>query len=93
MRWKPSGSGGSIADKNNATDGDLLIAWGLARAAAGWGGDRYELWKRGSDDCAGGFHWFAARSASTPMLTTRLKRSAGANERLMKLALRNSHGD
>ena len=40
-RWKPSGSGGSVADKNNATDGDLLIAWGLARAAAGWGNSEH----------------------------------------------------
>ena len=26
-----------VADPNNATDGDLYIAWGLARAAAMWG--------------------------------------------------------
>jgi len=25
---------------------------GSAQAAAGWGGDRYELWRRGSGDCA-----------------------------------------
>ena len=25
---------------------------GNARAAEGWGGDRYELWQRGGDDCA-----------------------------------------
>jgi endo-1,4-beta-D-glucanase Y len=35
-RWKPVGTGGVVEDKNNATDGDLLIAWGLARAAAAW---------------------------------------------------------
>jgi endoglucanase len=40
-QWKPSGSGGSVADKNNATDGDILIAWGLARAAAAWGNSEY----------------------------------------------------
>lgn len=40
-RWKPAGSGGSVVDKNNATDGDLLIAWGLARAAAAWGNSEY----------------------------------------------------
>jgi endoglucanase len=37
-RWAPAGTSGAgvVADKNNATDGDLLIAWGLARAAAAW---------------------------------------------------------
>src|SRR6185437_1370259 len=25
-----------VSDRNNATDGDLLIAWGLARGAARW---------------------------------------------------------
>jgi endoglucanase len=35
-RWKPAGAGGFVDDKNNATDGDLLIAWGLARAATAW---------------------------------------------------------
>ena len=35
-RWKPVATGGVVEDKNNATDGDLLIAWGLARAAAAW---------------------------------------------------------
>jgi endoglucanase len=37
-RWKPSGKGeeGAVDDKNNASDGDLLIAWGLARAAQVW---------------------------------------------------------
>jgi hypothetical protein len=29
--------------------GELI---GNARAAEGWGGDRYELWQRGADDCA-----------------------------------------
>jgi endoglucanase len=37
-RWAPAGSDGSgvVEDKNNATDGDLLIAWGLARAGEAW---------------------------------------------------------
>jgi endoglucanase len=34
-RWDPSNKN-PIADKNNATDGDLLIAWALARAARRW---------------------------------------------------------
>ncbi len=36
-RWKPAEGGGFVEDRNNATDGDLLIAWGLARATATWG--------------------------------------------------------
>jgi endo-1,4-beta-D-glucanase Y len=35
--WKSEPAGGEVSDKNNATDGDLLIAWGLARAASAWG--------------------------------------------------------
>jgi endoglucanase len=35
--WKSEPVGGHVSDKNNATDGDLLIAWGLARAASDWG--------------------------------------------------------
>lgn len=37
-RWKPAsdGQGGGVDDPNNATDGDLLIAWALHRAAAKW---------------------------------------------------------
>lgn len=34
-RWDPQAKN-PIADANNATDGDLLIAWALARAAARW---------------------------------------------------------
>ncbi|MBV9997602.1 MAG: endoglucanase [Verrucomicrobia bacterium] len=34
-RWKP-GFFGAQVDQNNATDGDLLIAWGLCRAASTW---------------------------------------------------------
>ena len=32
-RWE---SGKGVTDKNNATDGDLLVAWALARAAEKW---------------------------------------------------------
>lgn len=41
-RWKPASSGtagdknGAVDDKNNATDGDLLIAFGLANAGKDW---------------------------------------------------------
>lgn len=35
--WKPSPQGGGgVADQNNATDGDLLVAWALLRAADTW---------------------------------------------------------
>ena len=34
-RWKPGLFGPQI-DQNNATDGDLLIAWALSRAASSW---------------------------------------------------------
>lgn len=37
-RWTPQAG---IADRNNATDGDLLVAWALARAAAQWSSDDY----------------------------------------------------
>ncbi|WP_420139615.1 glycosyl hydrolase family 8 [Sphingomonas sp.] len=31
-----------VADRNNATDGDILIAWALTRAGARWGDRRYK---------------------------------------------------
>ncbi|MBV9552990.1 MAG: endoglucanase [Alphaproteobacteria bacterium] len=34
-RWNPN-AGEPVADKNNATDGDMLIAWALTRAARYW---------------------------------------------------------
>ena len=36
--WKPDekGKGGAIADPNNASDGDLLIAWALYRGSVKW---------------------------------------------------------
>src|SRR5262249_48667720 len=39
-RWDPSGDK-PIADINNATDGDTLIAWALARAAQRWKAPEY----------------------------------------------------
>ncbi|MBV9275473.1 MAG: hypothetical protein JO333_16370 [Verrucomicrobia bacterium] len=35
-RWRPAGQGGKVDDWNNATDGDLLIAWALMRAGQHW---------------------------------------------------------
>jgi endoglucanase len=41
-KWDPSvGDGGGVADRNNATDGDLLIAWALVRAGRRWHEDAY----------------------------------------------------
>ena len=39
-RWDPN-SENPITDANNATDGDMLIAWGLARAARHWHSPEY----------------------------------------------------
>ena len=36
-KWVPEGSAGRVTDKNNATDGDLFVAWALYRAARLWG--------------------------------------------------------
>ncbi len=41
-RWKPSSHGGMVDDLNNATDGDILIAWGLCRAAAKWNNAKFK---------------------------------------------------
>ncbi|GLS04455.1 hypothetical protein GCM10007860_16020 [Chitiniphilus shinanonensis] len=41
-QWKPSGDGGAVGDRNNATDGDLLIAWALLRGAERW---RQPAWR------------------------------------------------
>ena len=36
-KWQPGApTGAEVADRNSASDGDLLIAWALARAAARW---------------------------------------------------------
>jgi endoglucanase len=39
-KWDPAASP-HVVDANNATDGDLLIAWALLRARVKWGGDAY----------------------------------------------------
>jgi endoglucanase len=39
-RWDPNGNK-PIADANNATDGDILIAWALARGARRWNAPEY----------------------------------------------------
>ncbi|TJZ76275.1 glycosyl hydrolase family 8 [Chitiniphilus eburneus] len=41
-QWKPAGDGGAVGDRNNATDGDLLIAWALLRGAERW---RQPAWR------------------------------------------------
>ena len=38
-----------MAGEREWATGQLI---GNSDAATGWGGDRYELWQRGSDDCA-----------------------------------------
>lgn len=42
--WKPSAEegGGSVADPNNASDAEILIAWALVRASKRWGIYAYE---------------------------------------------------
>jgi endoglucanase len=39
-RWRPQDNP-HVMDKNNATDGDLLIAWALAEAGRRWSDDAY----------------------------------------------------
>ncbi|WP_028534137.1 glycosyl hydrolase family 8 [Paludibacterium yongneupense] len=41
-KWTPE-NGGHVADRNNASDGDLLIAWALARAGQRWGEESYTV--------------------------------------------------
>ena len=43
-KWQPGeeGTGGKVADPNNASDGDLLIAWALVRAFGEWGDYKYQ---------------------------------------------------
>ncbi len=43
-KWEPGANGtpGKIGDPNNASDGDLLIAWALERAFTAWGDYRYQ---------------------------------------------------
>lgn len=42
--WKPApdGEGGAVADPNNASDGEILAAWALTRAARRWNHYPYE---------------------------------------------------
>lgn len=40
-KWEPRGRKGVVTDMNNATDGDLLVAWALFRAAEEWGAVSY----------------------------------------------------
>ena len=40
-RWSPSETGGAVHDSNNATDGDLLLAWALCRAGERWAEPSY----------------------------------------------------
>ena len=35
-KWVPGDTGGNVPDRNNATDGDLFIAWALYRAGRQW---------------------------------------------------------
>jgi len=39
-RWQPD-KDPHVSDYNNATDGDILVAWGLLRAYKRWGEERY----------------------------------------------------
>lgn len=40
-KWVPDASGGRVDDVNNATDGDLMIAWSLIRAYEQWKDSQY----------------------------------------------------
>jgi len=40
--WKPEGSSGQVNDPNNASDGEILVAWALTRAAARWNDYSYQ---------------------------------------------------
>lgn len=41
--WKPSqDGGGSVADANNASDAEILVAWALVRASKRWGVYAYQ---------------------------------------------------
>lgn len=44
-RWEPD-KRPAVADTNNATDGDLLIAWALIEAAEAWGDVSYRIASR-----------------------------------------------
>lgn len=41
-KWEPDhGGGGRVSDPNNASDGDLIIAWALYRASKRWNEESY----------------------------------------------------
>ncbi len=40
-RWDPDNAENPVADTNNASDGDILIAWALSRAANHWHSAQY----------------------------------------------------
>ena len=40
-KWVPDAKGDAVPDKNNASDGDLLIAWALYRGAEKWREPKY----------------------------------------------------
>ncbi len=42
LAWMWDPAAGEIADRNNASDGDVFVAWGLLRAAARWGEPAWE---------------------------------------------------
>ncbi|GJE73595.1 glycosyl hydrolase family 8 [Methylorubrum suomiense] len=44
-RWEPD-KRPAVADMNNATDGDILVAWALAEAGDGWSDESYRLASR-----------------------------------------------
>lgn len=40
--WKETPEGGGVADPNNASDGEILVAWALVRASERWGSFAYQ---------------------------------------------------
>jgi endo-1,4-beta-D-glucanase Y len=42
-RWDPNDAAHPVSDSNNASDGDILIAWSLSLAASRWHDDAYAL--------------------------------------------------
>ncbi len=40
--WKETPEGGAVADPNNASDGEILVAWALVRASERWGSFAYQ---------------------------------------------------
>lgn len=52
-KWDPAAATGHVVDTNNASDGDLLIAWALMRAGEKWGvADHTEAARRIADAIA-----------------------------------------